>query len=354
MFNQSRFLASQLLGGLALATLLAPGCGLRSQPPGPASERGAREVAAVTALWHARAGSMGWDSEFPLGPGDLVELVVPRMPELAKVDARLAADGSFALPLLGIVKAGGLTEPQLKAVLQQRLSSFMYQPEFSIFVREYRSRQVAVVGEVARPGLYPLTTRRETIRDLVNAAGGFKEEGTGRILFFPARGKVITPPVPIYSEFDVPTLPGEVEPIVLDLDGFARSATPAALALPVRPGDVIQVPEAGAVFVQGWVEKPGPVHMSRGLTVFAAVTAAGGTRFPAAPAAVHVLRSRPSGERTTLTVNLNRILGGVDTDLPVHAGDIVDVGTTPPRLMAHWMYETVTTIVKVGASIPLI
>ena len=40
--------------------------------------------------------------------------------------------------------------------------------------------------------------------------------------------------------------------------------------------------------------------------------------------------------------------------LPVHAGDIVDVGTTPPRLMAHWMYETVTTIVKVGASIPLI
>ena len=65
------------------------------------------------------------------------------------------------------------------------------------------------------------------------------------------------------------------------------------LALPVRPGDVIHVPEPGRVFVQGWVETPGAVAMTRGLTVLSAVTAAGGTRYPAAPHAVHVLPPPP-------------------------------------------------------------
>ena len=336
-----------------LATLLAAthgGC-LRA-PVRPVVVTAAAPSPAVDALWRARGAPSGAAVEFPLGPGDLLELSVPRVAELSRVEARVGADGSIALPLLGAVPVGGATQPQLTATLRQRLATFMYQPEFSLFVKEYKSRQVAVVGEVARPGLYSITTHSETIRELVNAAGGFKEAGTTRILFFPSRGSSM--PRVMASEFDGPSAPGDVEPLVLDLDLLTRNGEPTALALPVRPGDVIHVPEAGRVFVQGWVQNPGPVTMMRGLTVLSAVTAVGGTRYPAAPHAVNVLRSERNGERSTTTVNLDRIRRGIDADLPMHPGDIVDVGTTAPRLASYWMYEVVTTVVKVGASIPLI
>jgi Polysaccharide biosynthesis/export protein len=111
-------------------------------------------------------------TDYPIGPGDVVEISVPPIDELRERTVRVEADGSISLPMLGALQAGGLTEKQLRAELSERLKTYMYKPEVDVFVKEYRSRQVAVVGMVNSPGLITLTSPNETVLDMMTRAGG--------------------------------------------------------------------------------------------------------------------------------------------------------------------------------------
>ena len=95
-------------------------------------------------------------ADYPIGPGDIVQVSVPPIDELRERTVRVEADGSMSLPMLGTMQAGGLTEKQLRAEINERLKKYMYNPEVDVFVKEYRSRQVAVIGMVNTPGLITL------------------------------------------------------------------------------------------------------------------------------------------------------------------------------------------------------
>jgi len=80
--------------------------------------------------------------------GDVLEISVPAIEELRGRVARISGDGTISLPFVGKIQAAGLTEEQLKQKLVERLEQYMYNPRVVLFVKEYRSRQVAVLGAV--------------------------------------------------------------------------------------------------------------------------------------------------------------------------------------------------------------
>jgi polysaccharide export outer membrane protein len=122
------------------------------------------------------------------------------------------------------------------------------------------------------------------------------------------------------------------------------------LSMPARPGDIVMIPGAGEVLVQGWVEKPGAYKITPGLTLLGVVAAAGGMTFPADAAAVALIRTNPAGHKIKVIADLEAIKGGANPDLPLREGDIIDVDSSSPKLFAYGFYRFFTTLVHVGAS----
>src|SRR5690349_5782514 len=122
-------------------------------------------------LWQTRTQQTSV-SDYPIGPGDLLEVSVPLMEEIKDRAVRVTAEGTISLPFIGRVQAAGLTEAELAEQLRPRLKDYLRNPRVFIFVREYNSRQVAVLGAVTKPGLYNLTSGSENILDMISCAGG--------------------------------------------------------------------------------------------------------------------------------------------------------------------------------------
>ena len=97
------------------------------------------------------------DSSLHLGPGDLVEISVYNVPDLS-AKTRVSASGDISLPLIDTVRVGGLTAEAAQDLIQKRFSDggFVKDPHVSLLVDQYTSDGVSVLGEVVRPGVYPV------------------------------------------------------------------------------------------------------------------------------------------------------------------------------------------------------
>ena len=137
-------------------------------------------------LWQQRTAQTSSIEDYPIGPGDVLEISVPEMDEMQQRKVRVTTQGLIELPLVGNVQAGGLTEAQLQDELDQKLSKFMYNPQASIFVDQYRNRQVAVIGAVSHPGLVLLDSPSETVLDVLSQAGGLTGTAADEIILIPA------------------------------------------------------------------------------------------------------------------------------------------------------------------------
>jgi polysaccharide biosynthesis/export protein len=311
-------------------------------------------------LWHKRTGENS-KSDYPIGPGDVLEISVPAIEELRDRVVRISGDGTISLPFIGVARAAGLSEAELREEIRRRLEDYMYRPQVNLFVREYRSRQVAVLGAVAKPGLYNLASGADTILDMIGLAGGMKEEAAPRILFIPAepaenekaRELISTLPVQLVSRNPSLLLLKRTDPISIELKNFARGAQQIYLTIPARPGDVILIPASGEVLVQGWVEKPGSYKITPGLTVLGAVAAAGGPLFPADTSVVNVMRTGKDGGKILLLADLEKIKRGEQSDVSVQGGDVIDVVASAPKLVPYGVYRFFTSIFQVGAGVSI-
>lgn len=311
-------------------------------------------------LWQKRTRESSY-SDYPIGPGDVLEISIPAIDELRDRVVRVSGEGAITLPFIGAVRAAGLSEAELGAEISRRLETYMYKPQVNLFVRDYRSRQVAVLGAVAKPGLHNLASGADTILDMIGLAGGMKEDAAPRILLIPAepaehekaRELISTLPVQLASREPSPLLLKRTDPISIELQSFARGAQQSYLTLPVRPGDVILVPGSGEVLVQGWVEKPGSYKITSGLTVLGAVAAAGGALFPADTSAVNVIRSGKNGGKSLLLVNLEQLKRGEQADISVQTGDVVEVSASSAKLVPYGVYRFFSAMFHVGAGVSI-
>ena len=300
-------------------------------------------------------------ADYPIGPGDVLEIAVPAMEEINGRQVRVSGEGTITLPLIGVMQAAGLTETEIREKIRHQLETYMHTPQFNLFVREYRSRQVAVIGAVAKPGLHNLASQTDTILDMVAAAGGMIVDAAPRMLLIPAEptdngaAKALAAVLPVELASAPPSsgMLKQTEPLVLDLQNLARGGNQIYLSLPARPGDVIIVPVSGQVLVQGWVGKPGPYKITSGLTVLGAVAAAGGPLYPADTSSVQIIRSGKRGDSITYTVDLEQIKRGKMPDHPVQEADVIEVSSSTAKLVPYSVYRFFSSLVHIGATVPL-
>jgi len=367
--------------GLVLLLFSLAGCAASSQsvsdPPspvpnslsGPPSSQSVSSLSSsqsdldkLAALWLARSQEKT-SSDLPIGIGDVIEISVPAIEELRTRTVRISGDGTFSLPFIGKITAVGLTEEELKQKLIEQLKQVMYNPRVIVFVKEYRSRQVAVLGSVMRPGMYSLTSGADTLLDLLSQAGGIAPAADPRIYLIPAepveksQGTQIASVLPenILQHDPAPLILKRTEPILIDMKQLSFGGNQQYLSLQIRPGDVIMVPGGGQVLVEGWVEKPGAYPVTPGLTAAGAVIAAGGKLYPADLNNVKVIRPDKGGNKNVLFVDLEKIKRGDSADVSLQSGDIVEVSAEKSKLIGYGLYRVFSTMVNigVGGSIPI-
>jgi polysaccharide export outer membrane protein len=261
----------------------------------------------------------GAQASLRLSPGDLVELSVYNVPELA-TRARISNRGDIYLPLIDYVHVAGLTAEETQAVIQQKLSDggFVKNPHATVFVETYVSQGASLLGEVGRPGIYPVVGQQRLF-DVISAAGGFTEKA-GRSITITHRGQ---PDKPL------------VVPLARNV-----SDNPDSNVF-VYPGDTIVVRKADIVYVVGDVGRPSGFAMDSGhLTVLQVIALAGGTTKTAKLSSVRLLRKGPEGVNET-PIPLKKILEAKAPDLQMQADDILFVPTSAAKAAASRSLEAV-------------
>jgi polysaccharide biosynthesis/export protein len=249
---------------------------------------------------------------YRIGPGDLLEIRVFEVKELEQV-VRVSEDGSITLPLLGRVVVEGLTQEGVVKKLTDLLSAkYVKNPQVTIFIKEYRNQQVAVIGAVEKAGSYELVGRRNLLQ-IISVAGGFSETA-GNQVFILREGP-----------------DGTASTITIDLKDLLINGN-QELNIPIEPNDVINVPvdKEIRVFVMGRVTRPGAVRakLSEGVTLLQAIADAGGLAEGAKESAVTITRKDPVGKEKKIRVNLKDILRGKKKDIVLQEGDVVFVPET--------------------------
>jgi polysaccharide export outer membrane protein len=364
---------------LAATVLVAAACAPRGHAapniaaaPPPAGARPSRVAAAdpasagrnldrIMALQAQRSGDAA-DRDYRVGAGDVLSIKAYDLDELNQ-RVRVDGSGTIVLPLLNAVPVGGKTVGEVELDLTARLGSYMYHPKVTVFIEEYRSQQVAVVGAVQRPGVVAQTSRGSTVLDVISAAGGKNADASSRVYLIPVetRGTAAAPSSAALAAASAPCGPAtdgtscappiDGEPIVLDANETPQAAQAAFLSLPIRGGDVVIVPGNGHFVVEGYVVKPGTYALQTGLTLRGAIATAGGLSFPAEPTNVQIFRHAPNGTAETLRADLNAIGDRRTPDVYLHEGDVIEVTPSAVKLVSYGAYRLITDLVKVGARI---
>jgi polysaccharide export outer membrane protein len=331
-------------------------------PPPATSTQDVEALERLTKLRDARLAN-GTGADTPVGPGDVIEVSAPQVKELAFVTTRVSGDGIISLPIVGVVHAAGRAENDIRQEIRTRLGSIMYDPQVSVFVREYRSRKIAVIGAVLKAGLYEPATPTDTIFDMITMARGPAVEASRTVVFIPNAAKdaselaALAPAKSAGAGVPPAAVAGllrNVEPIVFNMRDMSAAMSDVVLSLPVRPGDVIMIPDAGTVYIQGWVEKPGNYKIAQDLTMLAVIAGAGGPTFPADMAATRLIRSGPNGDKQVFDVDLQAVARGRAPDVFVQNGDVIEIGATAPKLVAYGLFYFFTAVFHVGAGLSVI
>lgn len=246
-----------------------------------------------------------------IGPDDMLDVSEYHTPEF-HTSVRVSAAGLVVLPMVGEVHVAGLNEPQAARAIEDQLlgRGMLLHPLVSVVVTQYSGQDVSVLGEVARPGVYPFTVHHRLL-DLISAASGLS----------PTAGRLVN----IYHREDAKT----PHPVVLDPGGNDSGAEHNP---ELRPGDTVQVSRAGLVYVIGAVIRPGgfPVDPVQGLTVVQALSLAWGPGQNAAVQHALLIREQKGG-RTMTALNLRRMLRGQEPDQPIRDRDILFVPDSTVR-----------------------
>lgn len=251
------------------------------------------------------------DSSIRLGRGDLLEVSVYNVPELT-TKSRVGSNGDIYLPLIDYVKVAALTIDQAQAVIEKRLSDggFVKNPHVTIFVDEFSSQTASVLGEVAKPGIYPVLGEQRLIA-LISAAGGLSEKA-GRSITITHAG-------------------AHEKPTILSLT--RNLSDNPDVNVEIRPADVVVVHRADVIYVVGDVGHPAGFLMDSGsMTVLQAIALAGGANKTAKLNGAKVIHKAGSGMIET-PVDLKKILQAKAPDLELQANDILFVPSSTTRIL---------------------
>lgn len=282
--------------------------------------------------------------EYRIGAEDLLEISVFEAAELNRA-VRVAANGEIALPLVGPVRAAGLTPRELESVLEELLRrSYVKDPHVSVYVREMQSHAVSVVGAVKKPGLYQIRGRK-TLVEVLAMAEGLSEDAGDTILVL--RGPGAATNSPLEEMIATPEAPRQKETVNVDLKRLLESGDDS-LNVAVEPGDVVKVSRAGIVYVIGDVRKPGGflLKTNERITALQALALAEGLNRTAARGRARIIRTdEPAGGRREIALDLGKMLAGKSADVPLEPRDILFVPGSGAKVALYRGAEAALSIV---------
>jgi polysaccharide export outer membrane protein len=248
--------------------------------------------------------------DYLIGPGDLLDIQVLEAPDL-NTQARVTTKNSISFPLLGSVEIGGLTAQEAEARITELLTEkYMNDPHVVVAIKEYRSQRVAVIGSVKNPGTYELLGKG-SILDALALAGGLGPDASD-IAYVTRKNST----------------KGE-KSIKVDLSELLDEGD-SSLNVPIHMGDVVYIPEAGVVYVDGAVNKPGTIPIEDDMTVSQAITAAGGLSRVAEDSDVRLMRN-DNGKVEMTEIDLEQIQNGQTSDIVLEDQDVIVVGKNAIR-----------------------
>ncbi len=268
-----RMLALALLPALAMTTA--------AQSPGPALQKPTPVVADPATV--------------SLAPGDVVTVNVFGRPELTTT-VYVSDRGEIDVPLAGPIQVAGLSPSQAseRVATAYRQGQFLVDPQVNIVLAGLRSQQISVLGEVVKPGRYPIDTRT-TVLDALAQAGGIKEVGAQKVFVLRRAGE-------------------DTQRLEIDLAGvFETGSGPIA---ELRAGDTLIVPRARLFYIYGEVRSPNSYVLRPHLTAIEAISMAGGLTPRGSSRRIEVKRKTADGELQTLSLDL---------DDAIQADDVINV-----------------------------
>ncbi len=205
----------------------------------------------------ARQASAQAAPDYPLGAGDAIKIQVFQNPDLT-IETRVSENGSITYPLIGSVDMGGLSIAAAEKKIADALQSggFIQKPQVNIVLLQIRGNQVSVLGQVNRPGRFPLETANTRLSDMLANAGGATAGGDDVAIVVGVRnGK------PFRKQIDIPS-------IFLD-DKLQDNIV-------LQGGDSIYVHRAPVFYIYGEAQRPGAFRVERDMTIMQALAQGGG------------------------------------------------------------------------------
>lgn len=277
-----------------------------------AQERQQMSTSMSTFIPSTTLGGIGFGSGAagPIGNGDLIEMSVFDTPELSG-KLRVSNNGDVILPLVGKLHVAGMKAEDAAALIRQTFvdGAYLKDPQVTVFIAEYATQNVSVLGEVKNPGIYPAFGAHHLL-DYISAAQGLT----------PLAGTHIT-----ITHVKDPGAPEQVK--------VTAGATPKPENNPeIFSGDTIYVERTGVIFVVGDVMRPGgyPMDHDGQVSVLQAVALAQGITPTAAKSSAKLIRTTTSG-RQEIPVNLKKILQSKNTDLAMQDNDILFIPTSAAK-----------------------
>ncbi len=244
----------------------------------------ARCFAALALCWGAAVAQEADPATHILGSGDVVRITVFQNPDLT-LETRVAESGRISYPLIGTVAVGGasVAEAERKIAGLLREGGYVRNPQVNILLTLLRSAQVSVLGQVGRPGRYPIETVKTRLSEMVATAGGVVPGASDAVMLSGNRdGK------PIRLSVDLPAvLRGEGEdPLVAN-------------------GDTLFVDRAPVVYIYGEVQRPGAFRLERGMTLMQGLALGGGLTTRGTERGIRINRRDAAGQLRMIDAGLS-------------------------------------------------
>lgn len=216
--------------------------------------------------------------EYRLGAGDVIRIVVYQNPDLT-LETRVSETGYVSFPLLGNIRIGGLGVGAAEKLIADGLKNgnFVKQPQVTLTLMQVKGNQASVLGQVNRPGRYPIETADMRMTDLLANAGGVATTGGDQLVLTGTRnGK------PFRMEIDLP--------------GVFSAEQNRTNDVLIQNGDVLWVDRAPIVYIYGEVQRPGPMRLERGMTLMQVLAAGGGLTQRGTERGIRVHRKAADGK----------------------------------------------------------
>jgi polysaccharide export outer membrane protein len=284
----------------------------------------------------------GPDARYRIGPGDVLEVRVARAPELSRDAVRVDQTGNIRMPMLdNDIPAACLTEAELSQSIAKLYLKYKRDPHVDVFVKEFQSQPVSVIGAVRSPAQFKLQ-RQVRLLELISLVGGPTDTAGQIVQVVHAEGGMLCE----QSADTSITESGAFTTYKLDdtLHGTS-DANPI-----VRPGDIVSVPQADQVFVIGNVIKPSAIPLKEPLTISKAIAMAGGTGPNTKKDKIRIIRQISGTQKQEISVDLAAIEKNRTQDVALVANDVIDVPVSGTKRLLR---SLVGAVVPTAAQLPV-